>query len=204
MENQGEIGLFDLIKAGLRHRPDYILVGEIRGEEAYVLFQALATGHSGLCTMHADGVESAIKRLMQKPMNIPPAYLQLMNCTVTVRRVFPRSIVTPGGVVSGTRRVIEVSEIVSENKLNNVFSWDSTSDIFKSDIKSSVLLQRISRDTGITMAEVLEEFKKRTLVLQWMVEEGIHDYRSVSSVVNQYYQNPSQVLQKTATLGEMA
>ena len=70
---EGEIGLYDLIKAGVRHRPDYIIVGEIRGSEAYVMFQAMATGHGGLCTMHADSLESAIKRLQQKPMDIPPA-----------------------------------------------------------------------------------------------------------------------------------
>ncbi|MGH9910803.1 MAG: type II/IV secretion system ATPase subunit, partial [Nitrososphaerales archaeon] len=142
------------------------------------------------------------KRLMQKPMNIPPAYLQLMNCTITIKRVIPRAIITPGGVLSGTRRVIQVSEVVSESKLNNVFTWDSKSDTFKNDLKSSTLLQKISRDTGLTMEEVLEEFSKRVMVLRWMMEEGIRDYRSVSSVVRTYYQNPSQILQKITTLGE--
>jgi flagellar protein FlaI len=202
LENQGEVGMFELIKAGLRHRPDYIVVGEIRGEEAYVLFQALATGHSGLCTMHADGVDSAMKRLMQKPMNIPPAYLPLMNCAITVKRVIPRAIVTPGGVVSGTRRVIHVSEIVSETKVNNVFSWDSSSDTFKGDIRNSTLMQKISENTGLTMEDIIEEFRKRVAILQWMLEEGIRDYRSVSSIIRAYYQNPEQVLQKVAPLGD--
>ncbi|MCI0565453.1 MAG: type II/IV secretion system ATPase subunit, partial [Nitrososphaera sp.] len=83
LESQGEISLFDLLKSGMRHRPDYILVGEIRGEEAYVLFQALATGHGGMATMHADDSEAAIRRLMQKPMDIPGAYVPLMNCIIT-------------------------------------------------------------------------------------------------------------------------
>ena len=65
-DGEGEIGLYDLIKSGVRHRPDYIVVGEIRGSEAYVMFQAMATGHGGLCTMHADSLESASKRLQQK------------------------------------------------------------------------------------------------------------------------------------------
>ncbi len=202
LENQGEIGLFDLIKAGLRHRPDYIVVGEIRGEEAYVLFQALATGHSGLCTMHADSTDSALKRLMQKPMNIPPAYMPLMNCTITIKRVIPRAMVTPGGVLSGTRRILQISEIVSENKNNNVFTWDSASDTFKADIKSSINLQKISRDTGLTKEEVIDEFRKRVTVLQWMIEEGIHNYRSVSSIIRTYYQNPEQVLRKISPLSE--
>ncbi|MFY3741146.1 MAG: flagellar protein FlaI [Candidatus Nitrosomirales archaeon] len=202
LENQGEIGLFELIKAGLRHRPDYIIVGEIRGEEAYVLFQALATGHSGMCTMHADGADSAMKRLMQKPMNIPPAYLQLMNCAITVKRVIPRAIITPGGVVSGTRRVTQVSEIVNESKLNNVFTWDSNSDTFRGDVGSSILLRKISENTGLTMEEVIEEYRKRVVILQWMLEQGIRDYRSVSSIVREYYQNPAQVMQKVMPMGE--
>lgn len=204
LENQGEIGLFELIKAGLRHRPDYMVVGEIRGEEAYVLFQALATGHSGLATMHADSAESALKRLMQKPMNIPPAYLPLMNCAVTVKRVIPRAVVTSGGVVSGTRRVLAVSEILSESKLNNVFTWDSSSDTFKGEPAHSVLLQKIARDTGLTLDEVVEEFRKRVMILQWMIEQNIRDYRSVSSVVRAYYQNPAEFMRKVTPLGEAA
>lgn len=204
LENQGEVGLFELIKAGLRHRPDYMVVGEIRGEEAYVLFQALATGHSGLATMHADSAESALKRLMQKPMNIPPAYLPLMNCAITVKRVVPKAIVTSGGVVSGTRRVLAVSEILSESKLNNVFTWDSSSDGFKGDVRNSVLLQKIGRDTGLNMDEIAEEFQKRVLVLQWMIEQNIRDYKSVSSIVRAYYQNPNELMQKVTPLGETA
>ena len=84
---EGEIGLYDLIKSGVRHRPDYIVVGEIRGSEAYVMFQAMATGHGGLCTMHADSLESATKRLQQKPMDIPASYMALMNCAIVIKRV---------------------------------------------------------------------------------------------------------------------
>jgi flagellar protein FlaI len=110
--------------------------------------------------------------------------------------------VTPGGVVSGTRRVIHVSEIVSETKVNNVFSWDSSSDTFKGDIRNSTLMQKISENTGLTMEDIIEEFRKRVAILQWMLEEGIRDYRSVSSIIRAYYQNPDQVLQKVAPLGD--
>lgn len=196
LDNQGEIGLFDLIKAGVRHRPDYIVVGEIRGEEAYVMFQALATGHGGLCTMHADGVDSAVKRLMQKPMNIPPAYIPLMNCTIVVKRVIPKATVTQGGILSGSRRITEISEILSENKVNNIFTWESSSDIFNGNIKNSALLDKIAKSIGLDLDEVVEEFRRRVLVIQWMVEEDIHDYKSVSSIIGAYYKNPEEVLRK--------
>jgi len=204
LDNQGEIGLFDLIKAGVRHRPDYIVVGEIRGEEAYVLFQALATGHGGLSTIHADSVDSAVKRLMQKPMNIPPAYIPLMNCTLVIKRVMPRAILTQGGVLSGTRRVTQVSEIITENKTNNVFTWESSSDAFNGDIKNSILLQKIAEYTGLKADEVIEEFRRRVLVIQWMVDEGINDYKSVSSAIGTYYKDPERVMQKITPFGETA
>jgi hypothetical protein len=81
------ISLFDLVKLSLRYRPDYIVVGEIRGEEAYVLFQAVATGHGGICTMHADSIDHAIKRLTSPPMNVAEVYVPLMNICIYVARV---------------------------------------------------------------------------------------------------------------------
>jgi flagellar protein FlaI len=84
-DKEGEVSLYDLIKSAVRHRPALILVGEIRGEEAYVLFQALATGHGGLCTMHAEDPETVIKRLTQPPMNIPQGIIPLMNCVISVK-----------------------------------------------------------------------------------------------------------------------
>jgi flagellar protein FlaI len=73
------IDIFDLVKVSLRYRPDYIIVGEVRGEEAYTLFQALATGHGGLCTMHADSISNVVKRLTSPPMNVAKVYIPLMN-----------------------------------------------------------------------------------------------------------------------------
>jgi flagellar protein FlaI len=81
----GEVSLFDLVKATLRHRPDVLIVGEVRGQEAYVLFQALATGHGGMCTMHAENLDSAVKRLTQKPMEISPAYIPLIKLSCPFR-----------------------------------------------------------------------------------------------------------------------
>jgi len=83
----GTISLFDLIKVSLRYRPDYVIVGEVRGEEAYVLFQALATGHGGLCTMHADSIDRVVKRLTSPPMNVSEVYIPLMNIALYVQRV---------------------------------------------------------------------------------------------------------------------
>jgi flagellar protein FlaI len=99
-DREGEVTLYDLIKSAVRHRPALIIVGEIRGEEAYVLFQALATGHGGLCTMHADDIETAIKRLTQPPMNIPSTIIPLMNCLISVKHVKAPVLVNYGKATS--------------------------------------------------------------------------------------------------------
>ena len=186
---EGEIGLHDLIKAGLRHRPDYVAVGEIRGSEAYVMFQAMATGHGGLCTMHADSLESAIKRLQQKPMDIPAGYISLMNCAIVIKRV------KEGSGHSG-RRAISVSEVTSASSSHTAFSWDPREDYFKSNLQDSKLLQQIAESTGRDLNEVLEEHNKRTAILKWMHEHDIRDYKKVTEMIGKYYIEPEVLLRK--------
>jgi flagellar protein FlaI len=187
---EGEIGLYDLIKAGVRHRPDYIVVGEIRGSEAYVMFQAMATGHGGLCTMHADSLESAVKRLQQKPMDIPPAYISLMNCALVVKRV------REGSTGQSGRRVTTVSEITGANTSHTAFSWNPRSDYFSEDLKDSMLFKKISDMTGRDLKEVLDEHQKRIVILKWMLENDIRDYKKVSDMVGKYYRDPDSLLKQ--------
>ena len=188
LEGEGEIGLYALLKSGMRHRPDYIAVGEIRGEEAYVMFQAMATGHAGLCTMHADGLESAIKRLQQKPMDIPPAYVSLMNCALVVKRVRESS------TGQSSRRVIVVSEIVSSSSFHNAFSWSPRGDHFVDDLRESVLFKRIAESSGKELGEVLEEYRKRLSILKWMLEQDIRDYKKVSDIIGKHYRDPKSLI----------
>src|SRR5579872_60428 len=187
---EGEIGMYDLIKAGVRHRPDYIVVGEIRGSEAYVMFQAMATGHGGLCTMHADSLESAIKRLQQKPMDIPPAYISLMNCAIVIKRVKEN---TTG---QSSRRAIAVSEIVSSESSHAAFSWNPKTDYFDDDLKESIMFKRMAELTGRDLNELLTEHQKRVSILKWMLENDIRNYKKVSEVVGKYYRDPDSLIQK--------
>ncbi|MGI0004321.1 MAG: type II/IV secretion system ATPase subunit, partial [Candidatus Nitrosotenuis sp.] len=187
---EGEIGLYDLIKSGVRHRPDYIVVGEIRGSEAYVMFQAMATGHGGLCTMHADSLESASKRLQQKPMDIPPAYLSLMNCAIVIRRVKENE------TGQSSRKVISVQEIKSAESFNTVFGWNMKTSNFDGDIKGSVMLQKIAQQTGTSMSEVVSEHERRKKVLKWLTDNGIRSYKQVAEVIGKYYRDPDSLMQK--------
>ncbi len=189
-EREGEIALYDLIKSAVRHRPDLIIVGEIRGEEAYVLFQALGTGHGGLCTMHADDVETAVKRLTQPPMNIPESIITLMNCVIVVRHVRTPVFLESGRKLS-SRKFVQVSEIRNANSTVDVFDWNASTDIFGEKLEESILFKRMAKRLDTPLERLTDEFEYRKKVLLSLVEHNIRDYRSVNRVLSKYYHNPS-------------
>ena len=184
----GEVALFDLVKTCMRHRPDLMIVGEVRGQEAYVLFQALATGHGGMCTMHAENVQSAVRRLTQKPMDISPAYIPLMNIVMSVQRVH----LIKNGEKRAYRRVLSVNEIVDSEKFLNPFKWDPIKDEQTIDLNASFLLTNFSERLGITRDQLVEEMKRRSDVLKWMRTKKIRSYKEVASIIAEYYARPKE------------
>jgi len=188
----GEVPLFDLVKASMRHRPDVLIVGEVRGQEAYVLFQALATGHGGMCTMHAENLNSAVKRLTQKPMEISPAYIPLMNLVISVQRVH----LVKSGVKKAYRRILSTNEIVDYDNYVNVFTWDPIADQQVSSLSNSALFASISKRIGQTTEDLIEEAKRRSEVLHWMRQQKIRSYREVAKIIAEYYARPKEFYQK--------
>ena len=188
----GEVALFDLVKTSMRHRPDVLIVGEVRGQEAYVLFQALATGHGGMCTMHAENLDSAVKRLTQKPMEISPAYIPLMNLVISVQRVH----LVKNGIKKAYRRILSVNEIVAYENYLNPFRWDPIKDEQTISLDNSALLSSFSKRLGITMQDLLDEMKRRSDVLHWMREQKIRSYKEVASIIAEYYARPKEFYQK--------
>ncbi len=191
----GEVSLFDLVKTSMRHRPDILIVGEIRGEEAYVLFQALATGHGGMATMHAENIDSAVKRLTSKPMEIAPAYIPLMNIVISIQRIH----LIKNGEKKAYRRVINVNEIVDFEKYRTPISWNPAQDIHETRLDKSVLLTSISQKSGVTKQELIEEIGKRKDVLHWMIEKNIRSYHDVAAIIGEYYARPNQIHEKVQT-----
>jgi len=188
----GEVALFDLVKTCMRHRPDLMIVGEVRGQEAYVLFQALATGHGGMCTMHAENVQSAIRRLTQKPMDISPAYIPLMNIVMSVQRVH----LVKNGEKKAYRRVLSVNEIVDSEKFVESFKWDPIKDKQIIDLEGSFLLTNFSERLGITRDKLIEEMNRRTEVLRWMRKGNIRSYKEVALIIAEYYARPKEFYKK--------
>ena len=188
----GEVALFDLVKTCMRHRPDLMIVGEVRGQEAYVLFQALATGHGGMCTMHAENIDSAVKRLTQKPMDISPAYIPLMNIVMSVQRVH----LVKNGESRAYRRVLNVNEIVDFEKYTAPFKWDPLKDEHVMTLEGSMQFSKISERLGMTVQDLIGEMNRRRDVLHWMREQKIRSYKDVANIIAEYYARPQPFYEK--------
>jgi flagellar protein FlaI len=200
-----EVNTFDLLKSALRQRPDFIVVGEVRGEEVYTLFQSIAVGHGGLCTIHADSVQSVIKRLLSRPMNVPEIMLPLMNVLIQIKRVKK-----DGQIL---RRVTKVAELTappaalaSQNgesvHIHDRFTWQSEDDTFSDNPsldldflleKKAGIFDLISEVQHIPLKKLLEEHNKREVVLTWMVENNMNRYEDVDQVIRDYYIDPEEV-----------
>lgn len=189
--NVGEVTLFDLVKTSMRHRPDVLIVGEVRGAEAYVLFQALATGHGGMCTMHAEDLDSAIKRLTQKPMDISPAYIPLMNIVLSVQRVH----MIKGNERKAFRRIIDVNEIADYEDYRTTYKWSPAKDKYLQSLEKSIMLSKISERTGITTDALLDEIERRQNMLHSMREKNVRSYKDVANMISEYYTRPKEAIE---------
>jgi flagellar protein FlaI len=187
------ITLFDLLKAAVRQRPDYIIVGEVRGEEAYTLFQAMATGHLGMSTIHAESAEAVIKRLESEPMNIPKPLIAMTNVILVMERTEVNG--RPARRISVASEVKGLDPKTSEILIEEVFKWNPRFDKFSSS-GDSVLLEKHMKKMGLNEEDVKREFKARKTVLEWMVKQGIRHKREVAQVIREYYANPNRIYQK--------
>ncbi len=185
----GEINQFDLLRAALRQRPDIIIVGETRGREAYTLFQAMATGHGGFSSIHADSVEATLTRLASSPMDIPKTLISNTLDLITLQlklRVKDKSV----------RRIIQISEIAGldekgEVKTHEIFKWDPTTDTHRF-AGNSVLLNKIKDRHGETDEQINYELSKRKLALEWMVKNDIREHKDVSQNIKEFYADPER------------
>ena len=189
----GAITLFDLLKAAVRQRPDYIIVGEVRGEEAYTLFQAMATGHLGLSTIHAESVEAVINRLESEPMNIPKSLIAMTNVIMVMTRTEIEG--KPARRTSTTTEVVELDPERKNIVTEKVFCWNPKEDKFVFSGHSTIL-ERHMKKLDINEEEIRRELHRRKIVLEWMVREGIRRYTDVANVIREYYVDPNRVFQK--------
>ncbi|HEY9753689.1 MAG TPA: type II/IV secretion system ATPase subunit [Oculatellaceae cyanobacterium] len=180
----GEVTLFDLVRTSLRYRPDYIVVGEIRGEEAFVLFQALATGHGGLTTLHADSIDYAIKRLTSPPMNVAKIYVPLINAAAMIERVqLPKA---HGNMTFG-RRITALSEVLDYGEYRTVAKWNPADDTFTLSFDQSEQLLRLAARHGLKQQDALAELHYRAAMLADLRDKGIRKNVELSKFITNYY-----------------
>jgi len=185
----GEVELFDLLKESFRQKPDYIIVGEVRGKEAYVLFQGMASGNPSLGTMHAGNVDDVIKRLETPPIELSPNLIETLDAIIIMSSAKERG--------ESARRVKEIEEIVSidrktgKAKTAKVFEWNPRKDSFRSNIKSSVVLKKISYERGLSVKKLLGEIKSMVKILESMQKGNIVHFEDVCKRINDYYKKPS-------------
>jgi flagellar protein FlaI len=183
----GEIDMYDLVRAALRQRPNYIIVGEVRGKETYTMFQAMATGHTTFSTMHADSVKGMVNRLENPPINCPRILL------TALRNVIIQTHARVGmGMVRRIKQLIEIVGFEPEtNELisNTVYEWDQASDkfIFKG---HSFLFDKIMEMKNLTHEELTQEFERRVDIVKYMVTKDIADHREIWGLIREYYKDP--------------
>jgi flagellar protein FlaI len=198
-ENPGDIDMFDLLKAALRQRPEYVLVGEVRGKETMTMFQAMATGHITYSTMHADSVKSIVHRLENPPINIPRVLLNALNLVIIhhILRVRDKT----DGKLKRVRRVTELVEVVGLEPLtleiitNRVYQWNPSNDDFQY-TGHSRLYEKIMDLEDMTADMVLVEIQRRADILRWMDQNEVRRFHEVASTVAEYYEHPDDVLSR--------
>ncbi len=188
-----DINLFDLLKAAMRQRPDYVIVGEVRGTEAFTLFQAMATGHGGLSSIHCDSVSSALNRLESEPMNIPRTLLTILDAVVLQSKVRLSDRITRR--MKSVVEIVEMDPVSKEIITNEVFRWDPKTDTFEYSGKS-VLLDRIMKDFGLTKEYISKELERRSKLLEWMLHNKIRKVEKVGKIIGDYYADPEGVSEK--------
>ncbi len=185
-EKYGEVSLFDLLKGSFRENPDYVIVGEVRGKEAYVMFQGMASGHPSMTTMHADSIEGVIRRLITPPIELPPSLIESLDMVIILSHARE--------IGKSARRITEIDEIESMDpvtgKVHHVKSyvWDPITDTYLKK-EDSVLLRRVASKMGIEFSSIVEETKKKERIIDWLIEKKVSKFEDVGNVISLYYKD---------------
>ncbi|MBT3691330.1 type II/IV secretion system ATPase subunit [Candidatus Woesearchaeota archaeon] len=185
-QKYGEVTLFNLLKESFRQNPDYVIIGEIRGEEAYVLFQGMASGHPSFGTMHADSVDTMIKRLKTPPINLSSSLVETMDVVLVMSNVKLK-----GKSVRRLREVVEVLSVKEDAtfKTNKPFVWDPTTDGYNY-VSASHVFQKITKHSGVPAEQLQAEFIRRSKLIHGLYSRKIFGFHDVQQVINDYYKDP--------------
>ncbi|MFW6045832.1 MAG: type II/IV secretion system ATPase subunit [Natronomonas sp.] len=192
LDEGSDVTMFDLLRSALRHRPEYIIVGEVRGEEAITLFQAMNTGHTTLSTMHADSVQTVINRLENEPINVPRPMVQSLDvlCVQTLARSGGERVRRAGAIAE----IEGIDQRTGELDYATAFEWKSSDDTIQEGNQN--LLDEIAEERGWSQSELLREMQRRRTFLEWLWEREIDQYEQFTAMINRYYADPTGVIEQ--------
>jgi flagellar protein FlaI len=188
---ESRVEMFDLLKAALRSRPRYIIIGEIRGVEGATAFQAMQTGHPVIATFHASSIVKMIQRFTGDPINVPIRFFDNLNFAI-----FQEVVEAPGGVIA--RRITGIDEVIGYNKHSDgvltrgMFEWDPVKDkhYFRGMFQSHLLENKIAAMAGFAnKRDIYDEMLRRADAIQRMVDRGLTHYDDVFDLLGLYYSN---------------
>ena len=189
----GEVTMFDLLKESFRQTPDYVVVGEVRGKEAYVMFQGMASGIPAMGTMHAGRVEDVIYRLETPPINLSPSLVDTLDLIIVMIHAREKN--------ESARRIKEIVEIESVSaetgkaRTNDVYRWSPKEDSFS--FKGvSWLLQQIAVQKGVETSDLLKEIKRRKELLELIHKKQMNNFKDVVEIISEYRKEPEKTLEK--------
>ncbi|MEC7089169.1 MAG: type II/IV secretion system ATPase subunit [Candidatus Thermoplasmatota archaeon] len=185
------VEMFDLLKAALRSRPRYIIIGEIRGVEGATAFQAMQTGHPVIATFHASSIVKMIQRFTGDPINVPIRFFDNLNFAI-----FQEVVEAPGGGIA--RRITGIDEVIGYNKHSDgvltrgMFEWDPVKDkhYFRGMFQSHLLENKIAAMAGFaSKRDIYDEMIRRAEAIQRMADRDLTHYDDVFDLLGLYYSN---------------
>jgi flagellar protein FlaI len=197
----GDISLYDLLVAALRQRPEFIIVGEVRGGEAFTLFQAIAVGHAALGTIHAGSMDELLARVESNPMNVPRSLFSNLDVVI-----FPMLIMKGERSVRRLATIIEMLELDRDSGdliTNTAFKWLPDVDEFQYQGRS-FLFDKIKDTHGVSKDHLNQELKDRTAFLLWMQKVGIREYSAVTEQIRAYYRDKPAMMKQVEDMQELA
>ncbi len=186
----GEVSMFDLLKESFRQNPDYVIVGEVRGEEASVLFQGMASGHPSFGTIHAGSVDEIIKRLETPPINLSPGLIEALDIVIIITHALQF-----GKSARRVKELVSIEDVDSKTgkaRESTIFSWSPLSDKFMRD--SGTLLEKISTEQGIPLNDIENSIKERNDVLKWLHKNKISGFVDVARYISMYYKERDKLM----------
>jgi archaeal flagellar protein FlaI len=190
---KGEVDMYELLRQGLRQRPEYLLVGEVRGREALTLFQAMSTGHTTYSTMHAGSVQAAINRLENDPINVPRVMITSLDILVVQGAIY-----IEGKRIRRVLNLVEIVDLDQESKSLNtlqIFSWNPLDDTYNP-LRDSYVLEEIKERRGWSKKQLDLTLNRRKQVLQYLIDNDITDYDAVVNIIKEFSINEDKLMEK--------